>query len=126
LLVKYKVVGAVPTPMAVRRSNRWKYKGRQTWTRQNVAERSLRSVAEWCGVADAVAPTNAGSERVKMRNETTPKMCFLFLRGLFWRSWSVCGMEGGTTNWNSRTEQRERPERDRLIARDELELVYVF
>jgi hypothetical protein len=26
------------------------------------------------------------------------------------------GTEGGTTDWNSRTEQRERPKRDRLIA----------
>jgi hypothetical protein len=33
--------------------------------------------------------------------------------------WSACGMEEGTTDWNSRTEQRERPERDRLMARDD-------
>jgi hypothetical protein len=45
-------------------------------------------------------------------------------------------MEEGTTDWNSRTELRERPERDRLIAssvraellgaRVEMEFDYVF
>ena len=30
---------------------------------------------------------------------------------------SVCGTEEGTTDWSCRTEQRERPKRDRLFAR---------
>jgi hypothetical protein len=34
-------------------------------------------------------------------------------------------MEEGTTDWNSRTEQRERPQRDRLFARDVLSSEFI-
>jgi hypothetical protein len=78
---------------------------------------------------DAIAPTNAGSERVKLRNETAQKRVAYFKAALFCVVEVFCGMEGGTTDWNSRTEQRERPEGDRLIAssgRTEFSSSYVF
>jgi hypothetical protein len=66
---------------------------------------------------DAVARPNVGRERVKMRNEQRKNEVVLFL-GLpyFFVLRSDCGTEGGTTDWNSRTKQSERPKRDRLIA----------
>jgi len=54
-----------------------------------------------------------------MRNETAQKKIAAYFQAavFFVVLCSVCGTEGGTTDWNSRTEQRERPKRDRLIAR---------
>ncbi|MBF6653941.1 hypothetical protein C3B47_13840 [Flavobacterium columnare] len=53
-------------------SNRHKSKGRQM---QKTAKRSLRS---FCGLADVVAPTNAGSERVKTRTSEPGFLMALF------------------------------------------------
>ena len=54
---------------------------------------------------DLLAPTNDALERVKMRTiyKTGNGLDSLFTAFIF----VYCGMEGGTTDWNSRTEQSE-------------------
>jgi len=70
-----------------------------------------------------VARPNAGSDRVKMR-ERKRSGGLPFFSGLADAMLTSGLWNGGrrlflpTTDWSSRTEQRERPERDRLIARD--------
>ncbi|PTD14316.1 hypothetical protein C6N29_07635 [Flavobacterium columnare] len=91
-------------------SNRHINKGRQMQRRLCVG----RSVGS--GLADVVAPTNAGSERVKTGNADTKKRAAFFLSSSFFWWRVVCGTERGTNDWNSRAELRERPEGDRLIA----------
>jgi hypothetical protein len=51
-----------------------------------------------------------------MRSEAKKKRAAIFLGCSFFSLRAVCGTEGGTTDWNSRTEQRERPKGDRFIA----------
>ena len=75
-----------------------------------------RSLSELYCVADAVATTNAGSERVKTGNEAKKKRAAIFLGCSFFCLRVVCEAEGGTTDRNSPAEQRERPKRDRLFA----------
>jgi hypothetical protein len=64
---------------------------------------------KFCGLADVVAPTSAGSDRVKMRSEAKKNTSVLFSELLYFSLRAVCGAEGGTTDRSSRTEQRERP-----------------
>ena len=73
----------------------------------------------WCigsGLADVVAPTSDGRDRVETGNEANKKRTAIFLGCSFFYLRVVCGTERGTSDWNSRAEQRERPEGDRLIA----------
>ncbi|PTD14288.1 hypothetical protein C6N29_07495 [Flavobacterium columnare] len=92
-------------------SNRHINKGRQMQRRLCVG----RSVGS--GLADVVAPTNAGSERVKTRtSEQVYKNGSFFGVVLYTCALVDCAMERGTNDWNSRAELRERPEGDRLIA----------
>lgn len=80
------------------------------------ANTAPRSLSEWCGVADAEATPNAGRERVETGNADNKKRAAFFQSCSFFWWQVVCGTEGGTTDWNSPAEQRERPKRDRLIA----------
>ncbi|PTD16586.1 hypothetical protein C6N29_02985 [Flavobacterium columnare] len=91
-------------------SNRHINKGRQMQRRLNVGW----SVGS--GLADVVAPTNAGSERVKTGKEDNKKRAAIFLGCSFLWWQVVCGTELFSSDWNSPAEQRERPEGDRLIA----------
>ncbi len=68
------------------------------------------------GFAAAVATTNAGSDRVKTGNEAKKKRAAIFLGCSYFSLRVVCGTEGGTTDWNSPAQQRERPKGDRLFA----------
>ena len=68
------------------------------------------------GFADAVATTNAGSDRVQTGNEAKKNTSVLFSELLYFSLQVVCGTEGGTTDWNSPAQQRERPKGDRFIA----------
>ena len=80
------------------------------------ANTAPRSLSEWCGVADAEATPNAGRERVETGNADNKKRAAFFQSCSFFWWQVVCGTEGGTTDWNSPAEQRERPKRDRFIA----------
>jgi hypothetical protein len=80
------------------------------------ANTAQRSLSEWCGVADAEATPNAGRERVETGNADNKKRAAFFQSCSFFWWQVVCGTEGGTTDWNSPAEQRERPKRDRFFA----------
>jgi hypothetical protein len=71
---------------------------------------------KFCGLADVVAPTNAGSDRVKTGNEAKKKRAAIFLGCSFFSLRVVCGTEAFSADWNSPAEQRERPKGDRFIA----------
>jgi hypothetical protein len=67
------------------------------------------------GFADAVATTNAGSDRVQTGNEAKKKRAAFFQSCSFFSLRVVCEAEGGTTDRNSPAQQRERPKGDRFI-----------
>ena len=75
-----------------------------------------RSLSELYCVADAVATTNAGSDRVKTGNEAKKKRAAIFLGCSFFCLQVVCEAEAFSADWNSPAEQRKRPKGDRLIA----------
>ena len=77
------------------------------------AKTALRRAKLGSGFADAVATTNAGSDRVQTGNEAKKKRAAIFPGCSFFSLRVVCGTEGGTTDWSSATEQRERPKGDR-------------
>ena len=83
----------------------------------------------WDCIVDVIAPPNAGRERVEMR-ERKCSGCLPFL-GLAAAILTNGLWNGGrrlflpTTDWNSRTEQRERPERARWMLLKNLSS-YVF
>ena len=119
--------GTEPTPMAVRRSNRWKIKG----DRHDTAGMQCNGMKRYCGC-------NSPAERRKWTCEdeerNSAKKQRLVFKWLFFFSAVMCLRNGGKPeedrcyrdpetssgepDWSCRTEQRERPKRDRLIARD--------
>lgn len=66
---------------------------------------------------DVIAPPNVGRERVKMRaRKRSGGLPFFRADRRYADEWTVEWSEEAflpTTDWNSRTEQSERPERDR-------------
>ncbi|OWP83157.1 hypothetical protein BWK59_12020 [Flavobacterium davisii] len=91
--------------MAGTESNRQINKGRQMQRRLNVGW----SVGS--GLADVVAPTNAGSERVKTGNEDNKKRAAFFLScSFFGGKWSVERREERTTGTAQRNKENDRRE----------------
>jgi hypothetical protein len=81
------------------------------------AKTAWRRVKLGSGFADVEATPNAGRERVKTGNEDNKKRAAIFLGCSFFWWQVVCGTELFSSDWNSPAQQRERPKRDRLIAR---------
>jgi hypothetical protein len=68
----------------------------------------------YCG---CISPTERRKRPCEDEEQTAEKIRLpIFWLPYFLCCEVICGMEEGTTDWNSRTEQRERPQRDRLIA----------
>ena len=68
----------------------------------------------YCG---CISPTERRKSPCEVEEQTAEKIRLpIFWLPYFLCCEVICGMEEGTTDWNSRTEQRERPQRDRFIA----------